>query len=68
MEPCDRGEALVEIADKFTKILSELTAELQHINKRIDLLENPDHVASDINSSVKKLQELTTDLLCDTKL
>jgi|APSaa5957512576_1039674.scaffolds.fasta_scaffold100671_3 hypothetical protein len=68
MKSCDRGEALVELADKFTKILSELTAELQHINKRIDLLENPNHVASDISESVKKLQELTTDLLCDTKL
>lgn len=39
MKSCDRGEALVELADKFTKTISDLVSEIKRIDRRIDEIE-----------------------------
>ena len=56
MKTCERGEALVEIADKFTEIIKELLLEVKNLKQRIELLENSNHVVVNIDESVHKLQ------------
>jgi len=56
MKTCERGEALVEIADKFTETIKELLLEVKNLKQRIELLENPNHVVVNIDESVHKLQ------------
>jgi hypothetical protein len=41
MKTCERGEALVELADKFVSTIKELTSEVKHLRQRIELLETP---------------------------
>ena len=65
MKPCERGEALVDVADKFTKIISNLTEEIKSLRLRIETLEDTQHdTAIDIGDSVKQLQVVTESIAC----
>jgi hypothetical protein len=64
MKTCERGEALVELADKFACALKELTEEIKYLEQRIVLLENPNRITIDIDKSIHKLQEEVDDIEC----
>jgi len=56
MKTCERGDALVELADRFAITIKELVNEVKYLKQRIELLENPNHVVVNIDESVHKLQ------------
>jgi hypothetical protein len=43
MKTCERGEALLELADNFALTIKELVNEVKYLKERIELLENPNH-------------------------
>ena len=56
MKTCERGDALVELADRFAITIKELVNEVKYLKQRIELLENSNHVVVNIDESVHKLQ------------
>jgi len=56
MKTCERGDALVELADRFAITIKELLLEVKYLKQRIELLENSNHVVVNIDESVHKLQ------------
>jgi hypothetical protein len=71
VKTCERGEALVEIADKFANTIKELVSEVKYLKQRIELLENPNQISFDIDEPVRKLQvvdERGGDVTCVNKV
>jgi uncharacterized protein YoxC len=58
MKTCERGDALVELADRFAITIKELVNEVKYLKQRIELLENSNQISFDVNAPVQKLQEV----------
>ena len=63
MNPCERGESLVVLADKFANTISDLVKEIKALNVRVEELENTNtQEVSSISESVEKLQVVVDEL------
>lgn len=63
MNPCERGESLVVLADKFANTITDLVNEIKSLNARVEKLEAPTaHVVSDIAGTTKKLKIVADEL------